>query len=109
MTWRHTMATKADPKAAKAAPKAAPAEEKKEVKEVHELAFYEGKGWGVKRQGSDKIIKYFKTKVEGTEYIVKVAGNQGTRVVIRLKNGKFQKFDNALRALSYAKTSKEAD
>ncbi|MBP5161530.1 MAG: DUF2188 domain-containing protein [Spirochaetales bacterium] len=109
------MAAKADPKAAKAAPKAAakpapkaaPAE--KEVKEVHELAFYEGKGWGVKRQGSDKIIKYFKTKVEGTEYIVKVAGNQGTRVVIRLKNGKFQKFDNALRALSYAKTSKESD
>ena len=100
------MAAKADPKAAKAA---APAEEKKEVKDVHELAFYEGKGWGVKRQGSDKIIKYFKTKVEGTEYIVKVSGNQGTRVVIRLKNGKFQKFDNALRALSYAKTSKEAD
>ena len=109
------MAAKADPKAAKAAPKAAakpapkaaPAE--KEVKEVPELAFYEGKGWGVKRQGSDKIIKYFKTKVEGTEYIVKVAGNQGTRVIIRLKNGKFQKFDNALRALSYAKTSKESD
>ena len=40
------MAAKADPNAAKAAPKAAPAEEKKEVKEVHELAFYEGKGWG---------------------------------------------------------------
>ena len=27
----------------------------------------------------------------------------------KLKNGKFQKFDNALRALSYAKTSKEDD
>ena len=88
--------------AAKAAP-----EEKKEVKEVHELAFVEGKGWAVKRQGSDKVIKYFKTKIEGTEYIVKVSGNQGTKVVIRLKNGKFQKFDNAMRALSYAKTSKE--
>lgn len=92
----------------KAAP--APAEaDKKEVKEVHELVFIEGKGWGVRRQGSDKIIKYFKTKLEGTEYILKVSGNQGTKVVIRLKNGKFQKFDNALRALSYAKTSKEDD
>lgn len=102
------MATKADPKA-KPAAKAAPAEEKKEVKEVHELAWVEGKGWAVKRQGSDKVIKYFKTKVEGTEYIVKVSGNQGTRVVIKLKNGKYQKFDNALRALSYAKTSKESE
>lgn len=84
-------------------------EKEKEVKEVHELLFVEGKGWGVRRQGSDKIIKYFKTKLEATEYIVKVSGNQGTKVVIRLKNGKFQKFDNAMRALSYAKTSKESD
>ena len=103
------MAAKADPKAAKPVAKAAPAEEKKEVKEVHELAWVEGKGWAVKRQGSDKVIKYFKTKIEGTEYIVKVSGNQGTRVVIKLKNGKYQKFDNALRALSYAKTSKESE
>ena len=100
------MATKADPKAAA---KAAPAEEKKEVKDVHELSFVEGKGWAVKRQGSDKVIKYFKTKVEATEYIVRVAGNQGTRVVIKLKNGKYQKFDNAMRALSYAKDSKDPD
>ena len=84
-------------------------EKEKEVKEVHELLFVEGKGWGVRHQGSDKIIKYFKTKLEATEYIVKVSGNQGTKVVIRLKNGKFQKFDNAMRALSYAKTSKESD
>ncbi len=93
-----------------AAKKEAPVADKKEVKEVkevHELAYVEGKGWAVKRQGSDKVIKYFKTKIEGTEYIVKVSGNQGTKVVVRLKNGKFQKFDNALRALSYAKQSKE--
>lgn len=89
--------------------KMAEKEEKKEVKEVHELLFVEGKGWGVRRQGSDKIIKYFKTKIEATEYVVKVSGNQGTKVVIRLKNGKFQKFENAMRALSYAKTSKEDD
>ena len=82
-------------------------EKAKEVKDVHELAFVEGKGWGVKRQGSDKVIKYFKTKVEATEYIVTVSGNQNTSVVIHLKNGKFQKFDNAVRALSYAKTSKD--
>jgi len=82
-------------------------EVKKEVKDVHELNFYEGKGWGVKRQNSDKIIKYFKTKLEATEYIVKVSGNQKTSVVIHLKNGKYQKFDNAMRALSYAKESKE--
>ena len=100
------MATKTT---AKAEPKAAPAEEKKEVKDVHELSFVEGKGWAVKRQGSDKVIKYFRTKVEATEYIVKVAGNQGTRVVIKLKNGKYQKFDNAMRALSYAKEAKDPD
>ena len=104
------MATKATTKAEpKAEAKAAPAVEKKEVKDVHELSFVEGKGWAVKRQGSDKVIKYFKTKIEGTEYIVKVAGNQGTRVVIKLKNGKYQKFDNAMRALSYAKETKDPD
>ena len=81
--------------------------ESKEVKDIHELAFVEGKGWAVKRQSSDKVIKYFKTKVEATEYLVKVSDNQNTSVVIRLKNGKFQKFDNAMRALSYAKTSKD--
>ena len=81
----------------------------KEVKEVHELSFVEGKGWAVRRQCSDKVIKYFKTKIEGTEYIVKVSGNQGTRVVIKLKNGKYQKFDNAMRALSYAKTAREEE
>ena len=79
----------------------------KEVKDVHELNFYEGKGWGVKRQNSDKVIKYFKTKIEATESLVKVSENQKTTVVIHLKNGKYQKFDNAMRALSYAKTAKE--
>ena len=91
--------------------KAVKAEEKpvKEVKDVHELVFKEGKGWGVRRQGSDKFIKFFKTKVEATEYIVKVSGSQGTKVIVRLKNGKFQKFDNAMKALSSAKSSKDKD
>lgn len=80
-----------------------------EPKEIHELVFVDGKGWAVKRQSSEKVIKYFKTKVEATEYLVKVSENQGTSVVIRLKNGKFQKFDNAMRALSYAKKSKEEE
>lgn len=91
--------------------KAVKAEEKpvKDVKDVHELIFKEGKGWGVRRQGSDKFIKFFKTKVEATEYIVKVSGSQGTKVIVRLKNGKFQKFDNAMKALSSAKSSKDKD
>ncbi|MBR1937893.1 MAG: DUF2188 domain-containing protein [Spirochaetales bacterium] len=80
-----------------------------EPREIHELVFVDGKGWAVKRQSSEKVIKYFKTKVEATEYLVKVSENQGTSVVIRLKNGKFQKFDNAMRALSYAKKSKEEE
>lgn len=84
-------------------------EDKKEVRDVHELSFVAGKGWAVKRQGSDKVIKYFKTKVEATEYIVKVSENRKTSVSIKLKNGKYQKFDNAMMALSYAKTSKEDD
>lgn len=105
-------ASKATPKVApKPAAKApAPTDEekaKKEVKDVHTLSFVAGKGWAVKRQGSDKVIKYFKTKFEATEYIVQVSGNQKTSVVIRLKNGKFQKFDNAMKALSYAKSAKE--
>lgn len=83
----------------------APVEEKKEPKDVHELLWVEGKGWAVKRQSSEKVIKYFKTKIEATEYILKISGNQKTRVVVHLKNGKFQKFDNAVRALAYAKDS----
>ena len=86
----------------------APAE-KKEVRDVHTLSYVPDKGWAVKRQGSTKVIKYFPTKLEAVEYLVKVSGKQNTRVVIRLKNGKFQKFDNAVRALNYSKTSKDDD
>lgn len=82
-------------------------EEKKEMKNCHTLSFVEGKGWAVKRQSSEKVIKYFKTKIEATEYLVKISENLGTNVVIRLKNGKFQKFDNAVRALNYSKSAKE--
>ncbi len=83
--------------------------EEKEVKDVHELSFVPEKGWGVKRQGSTKVIKYFKTKLEAVQYIIKVSENQKTRVVIHLKNGKFQKFDNAVRALQYAQKSSEEE
>ena len=76
-----------------------------EVKDIHILAYTEGKGWAVKREGSEKVIKYFKTKIEGLEYITKVSENQKTRVVVHLKNGKFQKFDNAMRALSQARSA----
>ena len=81
-------------------------EEKKEPKDVHELLWVEGKGWAVKRQSSEKVIKYFRTKLEATEYILKVSGNQKTRVVVHLKNGKFQKFDNAVRALTHSESRK---
>jgi len=81
----------------------------KEMREVHEVVFVEGKGWGVRRFEGDKVIKYFKTKLEAVEYVVKVSENQKTGVVVHLKNGKFQKFENATRALSYAKTSGEND
>ncbi len=80
---------------------------KKEVRNIHELSWVEGKGWAVKRQSSDKVIKYFKTKLEGIEYIMKISENTKTHIVIKLKNGKFQKFDNAVRALKYAKENKE--
>ena len=82
-------------------------EEKKAPRNVHELSWVNGKGWAVKRQGSEKVIKYFKTKLEATEYIVKISENTGTSVVFKLKNGKYQKYDNAMRALSYAKSSGE--
>ena len=39
------------------------------------------------------------------EYVLKVSENQKTHVVVHLKNGKFQKFENAVRALNYAKES----
>lgn len=84
-------------------------DEKKEPKDIHEVSYVESRGWAVKRQGSDKVIKYFKTKLEAIEYVVKVSENQKTRVVVHLKNGKFQKFDNAVRALSYAKTSSDEE
>lgn len=81
--------------------------EEKNERRIHELAHVEGKGWSVKYQGSDKVIKYFKTKLEATEYIVKISENTDTAVVFKLKNGKYQRFDSAMMALSYAKSSKE--
>ena len=98
------ISSKLEVKKEEAAPEA-----KKAVKDVHTLSYVPEKGWAVKRQGSAKVIKYFATKLEAVEYLVKVSGNQNTRVVIRLKNGKFQKFDNAVRALNYSKTSKDDD
>lgn len=81
--------------------------EEKEVKDVHEVHFVKDKGWAVQRQGSDKVIKYFKTKLEALEYVLRVSENRKTRVVIKRKDGKYQKFDSAVRALSYIKENKE--
>ncbi len=79
--------------------------EKNEPKNIHEISYVDEKGWAVKRQSSSKVIKYFPTKLEAMEYVLKVSENQKTHVVVHLKNGKFQKFENAVRALNYAKES----
>lgn len=87
----------------------APVEEKKEVKDIHELTYVSGKGWAVKRQGSTKVIKYFRTKLEAVQYILKISESRKTSVVIHLKNGKYQKFENATRALNYLKENNDND
>ncbi len=52
--------------------------------------------WQVKRRGADKAIKLFKTKDEASEYVKKMAENQGINVVTRpskgKNKGKIQKF-----------------
>lgn len=90
-----------------AAEKKAPQEETavKAVKDVHEVAFVAGKGWSVKRQNSTKVIKYFKTKIEALKYVLQVSENTGTNVVIKLKNGKYQKFANAMAAIRSAEAA----
>ncbi|MCR5732379.1 MAG: DUF2188 domain-containing protein [Sphaerochaetaceae bacterium] len=109
------MATKTTAeKSAKLAQKIAPAKKAPIAKEekksnTHELFYSAGKGWGLRRKGSEKTIKYYKTKLEGVEAIVRISDNQKTSVSIRLKNGKFQKFDNAVRALNYVKVAGEED
>lgn len=81
----------------------------REVRDVHEVHYTEGKGWAVQRQGSDKVIKYFRTKLEATEYVLRISENRGTRVVFKLKNGKYQKFDSAVRALAFIKDNKDEE
>lgn len=81
----------------------------KKVLDVHEVSFVEGKGWSLKREGSTKVIKYYRTKLEAIEAVIRISENRGTRVVVKLKNGKFQKFENATRALKYAQTTSDPD
>lgn len=74
---------------------------------AYEVEFYEEKGWGVRRKNSDKVIKYFKTKLEASEYAVSLGDARGEKVVFRKKNGAFQKSDNALRAVKQKKSLDE--
>ena len=52
--------------------------------------------WQVKRRGSDRAIKLFKTKDEASTYVKQMAQNQGINVVTRpskgKNKGKIQKF-----------------
>ena len=76
--------------AAKEAPKKAPA--KKETKTWH-IAFDDGKNkWGIRAEENSKATKFFNTKEEAQAYAkTLVANNEGSRIVLHKKDGKFQK------------------
>lgn len=74
---------------------------------AHELFFEKEKGWGIRRRGNEKTIKFFPTKLEALERLVELSENNDTKIVVRKKNGQFQKFDSAKMALSYAKKEKD--
>lgn len=97
-TAAKTAAPKAEPKktAAKteAAPKAEPkkAEPKKPAPKKQYVTWREeDRVWVVKKEGSDKATKLFRTKAEAEEFANQLAENQGSRVVRQKKDGKFQK------------------
>lgn len=83
---------------AEAKPKAEPAaEEPKEPakksapKKQYIVWREEDQKWAVKKEGSDKATRLFRTKAEAEEYARGIAEKQGTRVVRQKKDGKFQK------------------
>lgn len=47
--------------------------------------------WRVRKSGSDKTIKYFKTQKEAIDYAKTLAKNQDTDIVIHKKDGKIRK------------------
>lgn len=47
--------------------------------------------WRVRRSGSDKTIKYFKTQKEAIDYAKTLAKNQDTDIVIHKRDGKIRK------------------
>lgn len=64
---------------------------KKQYVLPHKNAKGEPDGWQVKREGSEKATKIFRTKAEAEEFAKQLAKNQGTEVVRQKKDGKFQK------------------
>ena len=80
--------------AAKTAAKPAPKKEvaPKERPKVYHISQYKnGAGFQVKAEGSDKVLKTFKTQKEAIDYAKKVAGNQDGRVVCHSLDGSIRK------------------
>lgn len=83
----------------KPAPKEAP--KKEETKEQANVKYHISQNkdekseffnqWRVRRSGSDKTIKYFKTQKEAIDYAKTLAKNQDTDIVIHKKDGKIRK------------------
>lgn len=49
--------------------------------------------WRVRKEGSEKTIKFFKTQKEAIEYAEKLAENQDSSIVIHKKDGSIRKQD----------------
>lgn len=86
---------KAEPKP-KAAPKKTEAQPKERPQKYHisqnnddKSEFF--KQWRVRKSGSDKTIKYFKTQKEAIDYAKTLAKNQDSDIVIHKTDGKIRK------------------
>lgn len=94
-----SLSTEQKPKAKKAtASKATDGEAKKKVAKYHisqnKDDEHENAGWWrVRKEGSTKTIKYFKTQKEAIAYAEKLAENQDSSIVIHKKDGSIRKQD----------------
>lgn len=51
-------------------------------------------GWGVRRSGSDRMLRNFDTKTQAGDYGQGVARNQGAELFYHRKDGTFQRRDS---------------
>ena len=77
--------------AAEKKPAAKPAEKKPASKKQFVTYRAEDKKWAVTIEGGKKATKLFNTKAEAEEYAKGLAKNQGSKVVRKKMDGKFQK------------------